>query len=331
MTETEFDQIEPLLTDTDNRYVLLPIKYNNLFHLYKKALASFWTVEEVDLSKDMNDWNKLSSDEQHFIKNVLAFFAGSDGIVLENLAVRFMSEIKSPEAMCFYGFQIAMENIHSEMYSLLIDTYIRDNAEKNHLFNAIETIPSVGKKAKWAIRWINDKESNFATRVVAFAAVEGIFFSGSFCAIFWLKKRGMMPGLTSSNELISRDEGMHTEFAVEIYSMLKNKLGKDTIYEIIKEAVEIEKEFIIDSIPCRLIGMNSDLMAEYIEFVADRLIVQLGYEKIYGSKNPFDFMEMISLEGKTNFFEKRVMDYSKANVSHDLSNDMEKFSLDADF
>ena len=328
MTETEFDQIEPLLTDTDNRYVLLPIKYNNLFHLYKKALASFWTVEEVDLSKDMNDWNKLSSDEQHFIKNVLAFFAGSDGIVLENLAVRFMSEIKSPEAMCFYGFQIAMENIHSEMYSLLIDTYIRDNAEKNHLFNAIETIPSVGKKAKWAIRWINDKESNFATRVVAFAAVEGIFFSGSFCAIFWLKKRGMMPGLTSSNELISRDEGMHTEFAVEIYSMLKNKLGKDTIYEIIKEAVEIEKEFIIDSIPCRLIGMNSDLMAEYIEFVADRLIVQLGYEKIYGSKNPFDFMEMISLEGKTNFFEKRVTEYSKANVgkNKDLS-----FNLDAAF
>jgi ribonucleoside-diphosphate reductase beta chain len=217
------------------------------------------------------------------------------------------------------------------MYSLLIDTYIRDNSEKNHLFNAIDTIPSVGKKAKWAIRWIDDKESNFATRVIAFAAVEGIFFSGSFCAIFWLKKRGMMPGLTSSNELISRDEGMHTEFAVEIYSMLKNKLDQSVVHEIIREAVEIEKEFIIDSIPCRLIGMNSDLMAEYIEFVADRLIVQLGYEKIYGSKNPFDFMEMISLEGKTNFFEKRVMDYSKANVSHDLSSDMEKFSLDADF
>ena len=331
MSEIKIDKMEPLLTDSDNRYVLLPIKYDNLFRLYKKALASFWTVEEVDLSKDMNDWNKLSGDEQHFIKNVLAFFAGSDGIVLENLAVRFMSEIKSPEAMCFYGFQIAMENIHSEMYSLLIDTYIRNPEEKNHLFNAIDTIPSVGKKAKWAIRWINDKESNFATRVVAFAAVEGIFFSGSFCAIFWLKKRGMMPGLTSSNELISRDEGMHTEFAVEIYSMLKNKLNQDTLYEIIKEAVEIEKEFIIDSIPCRLIGMNSDLMAEYIEFVADRLVVQLGYEKIYNSKNPFDFMEMISLEGKTNFFEKRVMDYSKANVSHDLNSDMEKFSLDADF
>lgn len=332
MTESEKSMMnEPLLTEVDNRYVLLPIKYDNLFKLYKKALASFWTVEEVDLSKDMNDWNKLSGDEQHFIKNVLAFFAGSDGIVLENLAVRFMSEIKSPEAMCFYGFQIAMENIHSEMYSLLIDTYIRNPEEKNHLFNAIDTIPSVGKKAKWAIRWINDHESNFATRVIAFAAVEGIFFSGSFCAIFWLKKRGLMPGLTSSNELISRDEGMHTEFAVEIYSMLVNKLNQDTVHEIIKEAVEIEKEFIIDSIPCRLIGMNSDLMAEYIEFVADRLIVQLGYDKIYGSKNPFDFMEMISLEGKTNFFEKRVMDYSKANVSHDLNTDMNKFSLDAEF
>jgi ribonucleoside-diphosphate reductase beta chain len=325
------EKMEPLLTDVDNRYVLLPIKYDNLFRLYKKALASFWTVEEVDLSKDMNDWNKLSGDEQHFIKNVLAFFAGSDGIVLENLAVRFMSEIKSPEAMCFYGFQIAMENIHSEMYSLLIDTYIRNHEEKNHLFNAIDTIPSVGKKAKWAIRWINDHESNFATRVIAFAAVEGIFFSGSFCSIFWLKKRGMMPGLTSSNELISRDEGMHTEFAVEIYNMLVNKLDQNKVHEIISEAVEIEKEFIIDSIPCRLIGMNSDLMSEYIEFVADRLIVQLGYDKIYGSKNPFDFMEMISLEGKTNFFEKRVMDYSKANVSHDLNANMNKFSLDADF
>lgn len=242
-----------------------------------------------------------------------------------------MSEIKSPEAMCFYGFQIAMENIHSEMYSLLIDTYIRNPQEKNHLFNAIETIPSVGKKAKWAIRWINDAKSSFATRVVAFAAVEGIFFSGSFCAIFWLKKRGLMPGLTSSNELISRDEGMHTEFAVEMYSMLKNKLSQSVVHEIIKDAVEIEKEFIIDSIPCRLIGMNSDLMAEYIEFVADRLTIQLGYDKIFGSKNPFDFMEMISLEGKTNFFEKRVMDYSKANVSSDLNSNMNKFSLDADF
>jgi ribonucleotide reductase beta subunit family protein with ferritin-like domain len=322
---------EPILTESDNRYVLLPIKHNNLFHLYKKALASFWTVEEVDLSKDMNHWVKLNKDEQHFIKNILAFFAGSDGIVLENLALRFMSEIKCSEAICFYGFQIAMENIHSEMYSLLIDTYIKDSNEKNHLFHAIDTIPSVGKKAKWAIKWINDEQSNFATRVVAFAAVEGIFFSGSFCAIFWLKKRGLMPGLTSSNELISRDEGMHTDFAVEIYSMLQNKLPYSTIKQIICEAVEIEKEFIIDSIPCRLIGMNSDLMSEYIEFVADRLIVQLGYDKIYDAKNQFDFMEMISLEGKTNFFEKRVMDYSKANVSSEIDSESKAFSLDADF
>ena len=331
ISRTINQEIEPLLQDADNRYVLLPIRHNNLFKLYKKALASFWTVEEVDLSKDLNDWNKLSSNEQHFVKNVLAFFAGSDGIVLENLGVRFLKEIKTPEASCFYGFQIAMENIHSEMYSLLIDTYIRDNKEKNHLLRAIDTIPSVSKKAKWAIKWINDKESNFATRVVAFAAVEGIFFSGSFCAIFWLKKRGLMPGLTFSNELISRDEGMHTDFAAEIYSMIVNKLDSNTIYSIIKEAVEIEKEFIIDSIPCRLIGMNSTLMAQYIEFVADRLLVQLGYNKIWNSKNPFDFMEMISLEGKTNFFEKRVADYSKANVSHDNLEEKNAFSLDDDF
>tara|TARA_B110001469_G_scaffold61203_1_gene58730 strand:+ start:182 stop:1171 length:990 start_codon:yes stop_codon:yes gene_type:complete len=322
---------EPILTESGNRYVLLPIQHNNLFNLYKKALASFWTVEEVDLSKDMNDWYKLSKDEQHFIKNILAFFAGSDGIVLENLAVRFMSEIKCSEAMCFYGFQIAMENIHSEMYSLLIDTYIRDTNEKNHLFNAIDTIPSVSKKANWAIKWINDKDSNFATRVVAFAAVEGIFFSGSFCAIFWLKKRGLMPGLTSSNELISRDEGMHTDFAVEIYNMLENRLSQETINEIITKAVSIEKEFIIDSIPCKLIGMNSELMSQYIEFVADRLLVQLGYDKVYNASNPFNFMEMISLEGKTNFFEKRVMDYSKANVNSDSSSNSRAFSLDAEF
>ena len=322
---------EPILTESGNRYVLLPIQHNNLFNLYKKALASFWTVEEVDLSKDMNDWYKLSKDEQHFIKNILAFFAGSDGIVLENLAVRFMSEIKCSEAMCFYGFQIAMENIHSEMYSLLIDTYIRDTNEKNHLFNAIDTIPSVSKKANWAIKWINDKDSNFATRVVAFASVEGIFFSGSFCAIFWLKKRGLMPGLTSSNELISRDEGMHTDFAVEIYNMLENRLSQETINEIITEAVSIEKEFIIDSIPCKLIGMNSELMSQYIEFVADRLLVQLGYDKVYNASNPFNFMEMISLEGKTNFFEKRVMDYSKANVNSDSASNSRAFSLDAAF
>ena len=306
--------IEPILNEENHRYTLFPISYDRLYELYKKALASFWVVEEIDLSKDLNDWNKLTNDEQYFIKNVLAFFAGSDGIVLENLAVRFMSDIKIPEATCFYGLQIAIENIHSEMYSLLIDTYIKDTSEKTRLFNAIDTIPSVQKKANWAIKWINDKKSSFAKRVVAFACVEGIFFSGSFCAIFWLKKRGLMPGLTSSNELISRDEGMHTDFAVAIYSLLENKLEYSIIKSIIEEAVNIEKEFINESIPCRLIGMNSDLMSTYIEFVADRLMLQLGYNKLYNSKNPFDFMEMISLEGKTNFFEKRVMDYSKANV-----------------
>ena len=296
--------------------------------MYKKSLALIWTAEEIDLGKDLNDWPKLREEEQHFVKNVLAFFAGSDGIVLENLGVRFMNEIQIPEAKCFYGFQIAMENIHSETYSLLIDTYVKDKDEKHRLFNAIDTIPSVRKKANWALKWIGDK-STFAKRLVAFAAVEGIFFSGSFCAIFWLKKRGLMPGLTSSNELISRDEGLHTDFACLLYSMLENKLDQETIYEIIKESVEIEKEFIIDSIPCRLIGMNSELMSLYIEFVADRLVTQLGYQKIYNTQNPFDFMEMISMEGKTNFFEKRVMEYSKAGVGVDAK-DME-FTLDADF
>ena len=321
---------EPLLTDTNNSYTLLPIKYDNLWNLYKKALASYWTVEEIDLSKDMNDWNKLNSNEQYFIKNILAFFAGSDGIVVENLAVRFMSDIKANEATCFYGFQIAMENIHSEMYSLLIDTYIKDTEEKNKLFNGIDTIPCITKKANWAIKWINDTNSSFAKRVVAFACVEGIFFSGSFCAVFWLKKRGLMPGLTSSNELISRDEGMHTDFAVEIYKLLNNKLDYETLKEIICDAVSIEKEFITESLPCKLIGMNSVLMSQYIEFVADRLILQLGYDKIYNSKNPFDFMEMISLEGKTNFFEKRVMEYSKANLLSENKNNKE-FNLDATF
>ena len=319
---------EKILSDENQRYVLFPIEYHNLFSLYKKALASFWTVEEIDLSKDANDWNNLKSDEQHFIKNILAFFAGSDGIVLENLGVRFMNDVKIPEATCFYGFQIAMENIHSEMYSLLIDTYIKDNSEKTRLFNAIDTIPSVGKKAEWAIKWINDENSTFAKRVVAFAVVEGIFFSGSFCSIFWLKKRGLMPGLTSSNELISRDEGMHTDFAVAIYKLLEHKLEFESIKEIISDAVKIEKEFIIDSIPCKLIGMNSNLMSEYIEFVADRLSLQLGYSKIYNTANPFDFMEMISLEGKTNFFEKRVMDYSKANIG---TSDNHTFNLDVEF
>tara|TARA_B100000795_G_C22806251_1_gene445055 strand:+ start:2820 stop:3785 length:966 start_codon:yes stop_codon:yes gene_type:complete len=319
---------EPILQENPNRFVLFPIKHHKIWEMYKKSLALIWTAEEIDLGKDLNDWPKLREEEQHFVKNILAFFAGSDGIVLENLGVRFMNEIQIPEAKCFYGFQIAMENIHSETYSLLIDTYVKDKDEKHRLFNAIDTIPSVRKKANWALKWIGDK-STFAKRLVAFAAVEGIFFSGSFCAIFWLKKRGLMPGLTSSNELISRDEGLHTDFACLLYSMLENKLDQETIYEIIKESVEIEKEFIIDSIPCRLIGMNSELMSLYIEFVADRLVTQLGYQKIYNTQNPFDFMEMISMEGKTNFFEKRVMEYSKAGVGVDAQ-DME-FTLDADF
>ena len=277
--------------------------------MYKKR-SSFWTPEEIDFSKDMEDRVKLNENEQFFIKNVLAFFAASDGIVLENLGQRFMSEVQIPEAKFFYGFQIAIEAIHSETYSLMIDRFITDSIEKDRLLNAIETIPCVEKKAKWALKWINDKESTFAHRILAFAAVEGIFFSGSFCAIYWLKQRGLMPGLTFSNELISRDEGMHTEFAILLYSMLEHtKLDRDTVVELITEAVEIEKEFIVDSIPCKLIGMNSDLMCQYIEFIADRLVMQAGYEKIYNSENPFSFMELISIAGKTNFFERRVGEY----------------------
>ncbi len=326
-TKSENDEI--LLKEDNNRYVLFPIDYPAIFDMYKKALASFWTVEEVDLSKDINDWNKLSDNERYFIENILAFFAGSDGIVLENLAERFTNEIQIPEAKCFYGFQIAIENIHSEMYSLLIDTLIKDNERKNELFNAINTIPSITKKANWAIKWIQDKDSSFQTRLIAFACVEGIFFSGAFCSIFWLKKRGIMPGLTSSNELISRDEGLHTDFAVLLYSMIKNRLSQEQVFAIVREAVEIESEFIVDSIPCKMIGMNSDLMTQYIKFVADRLCLQLGYEKLYNVSNPFPFMEMISMEGKTNFFEKRVMDYSKANVS--TGGGSRSFTLDADF
>ena len=323
---------DPLFIEPENRYVLFPIHYDVVFQKYKEALACFWTVEEVDLSSDMNDWKKLNEDERYFIKNILAFFAGSDGIVLENLAQRFMSDIPHPEVQCFYGFQIAMENIHSEMYSLLIDTYVRDIKEKNKLFNAINEIPSVKKKAEWAIKWTQDEKSTFATRVVAFAAVEGIFFSGSFCALFWLKKRGLMPGLSHSNELVSRDEGLHTDFACLLYSMLENKLSQDMIEEIICDAVSIEKEFIVESLPCRLIGMNSDLMCQYIEFVADRLIVQLGHKKKYNAKNPFSFMEMMSLEGKTNFFEKRVSEYSKANVgTQGNAADIMNISFDSEF
>ena len=317
-----------ILIENPNRFVILPINYNGVWQMYKKALASFWSVEEVDLSNDYNDWEKLKDEEKHFIKNILAFFAGSDGIVNENLGVRFMNEIQIPEAKCFYGFQIAMENIHSEMYSLLIDTYIKDDQEKDRLFRAIETIPVIKKKAEWALKWIEDKDSNFAIRLIAFACVEGIFFSGSFCAIFWLKKRGLMPGLTFSNELISRDEGMHTDFAVLIYNLLDTKLDPLIIKSIVEEAVEIEKEFIIDTIPCRLIGMNQQLMSEYIEFVADRLLLQMGCDKNYNTPNPFSFMDMISMEGKTNFFEKRVGEYSKAGIGENKNNSI---SFDVDF
>jgi len=318
---------EPLLDPNADRFVLFPIKYDKIWEMYKKHEASFWTAEELDLAQDLIDWKKLNNNEQHFIKTVLAFFAASDGIVLENLGVRFLSEVQIPEARCFYGFQMAMENIHSEVYSLLIDTYVKDTKEKNHLFRAIETIPCVRKKAQWALKWINSDRS-FAERLVAFSAVEGIFFSGSFCSIFWLKKRGLMPGLTFSNELISRDEGLHTDFACLLYRMLNNKLSVENVHQIIKTAVEIEKEFVVDALPVDLIGMNSKLMSIYIEFVADHLIDALGCPKVYKVQNPFDWMEMISLTGKTNFFEKRVGEYQKAGV---LSDQPRHFTLDADF
>jgi ribonucleoside-diphosphate reductase beta chain len=320
---------ELLLQKNENRFVLFPIKYDKIWEMYKKQKALFWTPEEIDFEKDLNDWNNLKKEEQFFIKNILAFFAGSDGIVLENLAENFLKEIQIPEVRCFYGFQIAMENIHSETYSLTIDTYIKNEEEKHKLLHAIQTIPCVKKKADWAIKWLEEKNTTFSLRLIAFSIIEGIFFSGSFCAIFWLKKRGLMPGLTFSNELISRDEGLHTEFAILLYSMIENKIGYTVIKEIIMEAVSIEKEFIINSLPCNLIGMNSLLMEHYIEFVADRLVVQLGYEKIWNSNNPFDFMEMISLTGKTNFFEKRVSEYSKSGVGGEKE-DM-KFSLEAEF
>jgi ribonucleoside-diphosphate reductase beta chain len=319
---------EPLLEENPNRFVLFPIKHHDIWKMYKKEVASFWTPEELDLSQDTREWSKLTYNEQHFIKHVLAFFAASDGIVNENLAERFMKDVQLPEARSFYGFQIAIENIHSETYSLLIDTYIKDPLEKNKLFNAIETIPAVQKKAHWALNWIESSNS-FAERLVAFAAVEGIFFSGSFCAIFWLKKRGLMPGLSFANELISRDEGLHCDFACLLYNMLQyTKLKKETIYQIIGDAVAIEKEFITESLPVSLIGMNSTLMSQYIEFVADRLIVSLGYEKLFNTANPFDWMELISLSGKTNFFEKRVAEYQKSGV---MSSKKKAFTLDADF
>lgn len=295
--------------------------------MYKKQVDSFWRAEEVDLSKDLSHWKQLTHDEQYFIKMIIAFFAASDGIVSENLAIRFMSDVQLSEARAFYGFQIAMENIHSEMYSLLIETYISDPEEKHRLFNSIHHFPCIKRKADWAIKWIQDKNASFATRLLAFACVEGIFFSGSFCSIFWLKKRGLMPGLSFSNELISRDEGMHCEFAVLLYSKLLRKLKKEHVYEIVGEAVDIEKEFICQALPCRLIGMNHTLMSQYIEFVADRLLLQLGYNKLYNSSNPFDFMELISLQGKTSFFEKRVSEYALANTKKDDT----IFDMDAAF
>jgi len=308
---------EPLLTENENRYVMFPIEHADIWKSYKQQMDCFWRTEEIDLSKDMAHWETLTNKEKYFIKMILAFFAASDGIVIENLGQRFMSEIQISEARAAYGFQLMMENIHSETYSLLIDTYIKDREEKHKMFHALENFPCIKKKADWAIKWINDKRSSFATRLIAFAVVEGIFFSGAFCSIYWLKKRGLMPGLTFSNELISRDEGMHTDFAVLLFSKLEKKPTKKKVLSLIKEAVDIEKEFICEALPCKLIGMNSTLMSQYIEFVADRLIVQLGYEKVYKTANPFDFMEMISLEGKTNFFEKRVGEYSLSSCTKD--------------
>jgi ribonucleoside-diphosphate reductase subunit M2 len=306
-------QSEPLLAPDDNRFVMFPIQHQDIWEMYKKQVDCFWRAEEIDLSKDLTHWESLNADEKHFVSMILAFFAASDGIVLENLAVRFMSDVQLSEARAFYGFQIAMENIHSQTYSLLIETYIKNEDEKMKLFQAIDHFPCIKKKSDWAQKWIKDNRSGFATRLVAFACVEGIFFSGAFCSIFWLKKRGLMPGLTFSNELISRDEALHCEFAILLYNKLVKKMPKSKIHELIKEAVDIETEFICDALPCRLIGMNSKMMTQYIQFVADRLCLQLGYDKLYDVTNPFDFMELISLEGKTNFFERVVSDYSLAN------------------
>ena len=319
---------EPLLEENPNRFVLFPIEHHDVWGMYKKMFDCMWRAEEIDFSKDMAHWEKLTEKEQHFIKMILAFFAASDGIVLENLGMRFLSEVQLPEARAAYGFQLMMENVHSETYSLLIDTYIKDDAEKKKLFEAIDNFPCIKKKADWAIKWIQDNRSSFAARLVAFACVEGIFFSGAFCSIYWLKKRGLMPGLTFSNELISRDEGMHTDLAVMLFNKLNKKLNKTKIKEIVREAVAIEKEFICEALPCKLIGMNSKLMSQYIEFVADRLLVQLGCTKEFKSENPFDFMEMISLEGKTNFFEKRVSEYS---LSSDVKDDSVFDMGDVDF
>lgn len=320
------NNVEPLLAPDDNRFVMFPIQDQDIWKMYKKQVDCFWRAEEIDLSKDQMHWDMLEPSEKFFISMILAFFAASDGIVLENLAMRFMSDVQLSEARAFYGFQIAMENIHSETYSLLIESYIKNSEEKNKLFHAIEHFPCIKKKSDWAQKWIHDNRSSFATRLVAFACVEGIFFSGAFCSIYWLKKRGLMPGLTFSNELISRDEALHTEFAVLLYNKLQKKMTKARIHEIIKEAVEIETEFICEALPCRLIGMNAESMTKYIQFVADRLCLQLGYDKIYNTSNPFDFMELISLESKTNFFEKRVDSYSLAEKTK--ADDVFEFTAD---
>merc|ERR1719443_1308805 len=327
----ELEKQDPLLKENPHRFVMFPIQYHEVWEMYKKHEASFWTAEEIDLRLDINDWEKLNDSERHFIKHVLAFFAASDGIVLENLGDNFSTEVQVPEARAFYGFQIAMENIHSETYSLLIEQYIRDDAERNSVFTAIQTMPAVRAKAEWAVQWMNE-ENCFAERLVAFAAVEGVLFSGSFCSIYWLKKRSMMPGLTFSNELISRDEGLHADFACLLYSMLDNKLPDDVVHSMIRGAVEVEREFICDSLPCDLIGMNSKQMTNYIEFVADRLLAMLGHPKIFNTGNPFDWMELISLQGKTNFFEKRVGEYQKAGVMTGAQEEgSNAFALDADF
>jgi len=322
-------QPEPLLIENEDRFVIFPIKHDDLWKKYKNHLAVFWKAEEIDLSKDMKDWERLSDNERYFIKNILGFFAGSDGIVMENLSTRFSNEVQWPEAKFFYAMQNFIEAIHSEMYSLLIDTYITDRAEKQNILKAINTIPCVQKKAQWAMSWIDNKEADFGTRLIGFAAVEGIFFSGAFCSIFWLKQRGLMPGLTASNEFIARDEGLHTEFACLLYSKIVNRLTKQKVYKIIREAVKIEKQFITESLPCELIGMNATLMSQYIEFVADRLLLQLGYPKVYKVINPFDFMERISLENKDNFFEKRVTTYGMSGVGK--TQDEMKFTMDAAF
>jgi ribonucleoside-diphosphate reductase beta chain len=322
---------EPILKENKNRFVLFPIQHDDIWQMYKQEEASFWTAEEIDLSQDLVHWAALNDGERHFISHILAFFAASDGIVNENLAQTFLEKVQYAEAKCFYGFQIMMENIHSETYSLLIDTYIKNPQEKDKLFNALETVPCVAKKADWALRWIDN--GSFVERLLAFACVEGIFFSGSFCSIFWLKKRGLMPGLTFSNELISRDEGLHRDFACMIYTKhIVNKLPQEQVYAMVKDAVAIEKEFVTDALPVDLIGMNAKLMGQYIEFVADHLLVTLGLQKIYNTTNPFDFMEMISLQGKTNFFEKRVAEYQKTGVMNKVDRDQQhKFSVDEDF